>query len=322
MGPNIDGGESLAINKKAVFFTLTAILLVSLFIIFPSLYQFKEITQRTATAEQRIYAVNNYIKNLERDIERGLYISSYRAIYALIESISSSGEFLNDTYSSFNSALMNGTINNKSYIVMQDSTLSAWVTKVELEGTKLHVTTYININNVNLYQKNPWYVTVGVNISINVSDPSKTAVWNRRSYIETDIGIIGFEDPLYVKYGLGRLTNLINQSPYDENFTVATNTTNLLNHVENSYYVTSDLSPSYLMRFEGNLSNSSNGIESMINLPKFTAQGITVQTRSVVDSVYWSTANPTIYRINNTPSWFRVDQEHLNRYNLSDMVLP
>lgn len=311
----------MAMNKKAMFFTLTAILLLSIFLFYPSSHQYNYLTKRTTTAEQRIYALNNYIKNLERDIERGLYISSFRALYALVEYIGSSEDFLNNTLNSFNSALMNGTINNESFIVLQDSTLSAWIAKVESEGNKLHINTKMKVNNINLYQKNPWIVAIGVNLTVNVSDNAGTAFWHRTAYVETNINITGFEDPLYVVYGLGRLTNVINQSHYDGNFIAGTNVTNLLDHAENSYYVVSNMSPNFLMRLEGNLSNSSYGIESMVNLPDFTAQGIPVKSRSCIDSVYWSTDDPTRHRINNTPSWFWIDDAHLDRYGLAGAVI-
>lgn len=307
-------------NKKSMFFTLTTLVLITILLFYP--YRNTYVFQRTYEAEKRIYALNNYIKNLERDIERGLYISSFRALYALTEEIASSGEFLNNTESDFYSAVMNGTINNKPFFILQDSTLQAWIAKVESEGNKLHINTRIEVNGIRLYQKNPWLVTFGANITLNISDNAETASWLRTTYVETNINITGFEDPLYIVNGLGRLTNPINQSPYDGNFIDGINVSNLMNHVGNSYYIAHNLSPDFLMRFEGNLSNSSYGIESMVNLPKFTAQGIPVTQRSIVDSVYWSEDNPTIYRINNTPSWFRVDVEHLNRYGLTGAILP
>ncbi len=310
----------MAMNKKSMFFTLTTLVLITILLFYP--YRNTYVFQRTYEAEKRIYALNNYIKNLERDIERGLYISSFRALYALTEEIASSGEFLNNTESDFYSAVMNGTINNKPFFILQDSTLQAWIAKVESEGNKLHINTRIEVNGIRLYQKNPWLVTFGANITLNISDNAETASWLRTTYVETNINITGFEDPLYIVNGLGRLTNPINQSPYDGNFIDGINVSNLMNHVGNSYYIVYNLSPDFLMRFEGNLSNSSYGIESMVNLPKFTAQGIPVTQRSIVDSVYWSEDNPTIYRINNTPSWFRVDVEHLNRYGLAGAILP
>lgn len=312
----------MAMNKKAMFFTLTAILLLSILIFYPTSYQYKYFTKRTMAAEQRIYAINNYVKNLERDTKRGVYISSFRALYALNDYITSSGEFLNDTKSSFYTAIINGTIHNESYVVLQNSTLTDWISKIEFEGTKLHINTEIWVNNITLYQEHPWFVTIGANLSLVVYDDAQTATWNRNTLFKVNVSILGFEDPLYIYHGLGRLTSIINKSPYDENFIIGTNTTNLMDHVENSYYVNSTLAPSFLMRLEGNLSNSPYGIESMVYLPKFTAQGIPVYARSSIDSVYWSSDNPTIYKINNTPSWFYVDDNHLDRYGLTSLTLP
>jgi hypothetical protein len=179
----------MAMKKKAVFFTLTTILLLSILVFYPMLQQYKYVTKRTAAAEERIYALNKYIENLERDTERGLYISSFRALYALIEYISTTGKFLNETSPPFYSAVMNGTIYNKSYEVLQDSTLTAWIDKIKLKGSTFHINTNIEVNNITLYQKDPWAVTVGVNLTIQVSDDAETAFWNRNTYFETDIPI-------------------------------------------------------------------------------------------------------------------------------------
>jgi hypothetical protein len=91
--------------------------------------------------------------------------------------------------------------------------------------------------------------------------------------------------------------------------------------LNNSYYVASTTAPSYLMRFEGDLSNSSLGIESLVNLEELNKQNIPVVNKTLVDYIYFnSTNNPTEYcNVQNMPDWFRIDQAHASFYDITGL---
>ena len=104
------------------------------------------------------------------------------------------------------------------------------------------------------------------------------------------------------------------------NYVTGTDTTNFKRHIDGLYYANSSAGPSFLMRLEGNLSNSSTGIESIVRLPDLQVQGIPVYERSSVDYIYFGNATPTIYIINNTyESWLRLDDGHLDKYQASSL---
>jgi hypothetical protein len=75
------------------------------------------------------------------------------------------------------------------------------------------------------------------------------------------------------------------------------------------------------MRLEGNLGNSSYGIESLVNLEKFQKQGLIIKDRSIVDYVYFGTQNTVNKRINNTPDWFKIDEGHLDVYQVRNVTI-
>ena len=75
------------------------------------------------------------------------------------------------------------------------------------------------------------------------------------------------------------------------------------------------------MRLQGIISNSSTGIESLVNIKKFQDQGITAQDRSAVDYIYFGTQSTTNYRINGTPVWFKLDSGHLETYGVQNMTI-
>lgn len=275
--------------------------------------------------EMRVDSMNDFVKDLERDMERGLYISSYRSLLSLGEYIIINGEFLNDTETSFKEALLNGTVRGKNASLMVSSTLSEWMEKIELEAQKFNIDANISFSNITIYQDSPWNVKVSADIEFEVKDTTDIASWNRRKKTETSISILEFEDPLYIVNTFGRTTNVLNQTNFEGNFTFKVNNatwnvSNLLTHVENGYYTSSPDAPSFLMRFENDLSSSPYGVESLVNIKKMEDYGLVInEESSIVDHLYWEANSDGDYRINFTPSWFKLDADHLERYNVTEV---
>ena len=132
------------------------------------------------------------------------------------------------------------TINKINVSLMAVTTFPYWIEQVRGEASKLNIEVNISVNEINLYQNDPWKVNVGANLSFFVKDITDIASWDREEYIETSIDIISFEDPLYIVNSLGRTSNIITNTIYEENYTYKINgtwnVTNLITHLENSYY--------------------------------------------------------------------------------------
>jgi len=268
--------------------------------------------------------MNNFLKNLERDAERGLYISSYRAVMALEEYIIVNGRFLEDFDTFFENALLNGTVNQTNTSLMVGSTFPDWIARIQENALSFNLNVNITINNVTIYQEDPWHVKVRSNLTFFIEDITNIASWKTEEYIVASISILGFEDPLYTVNGLGRVTNIINRTPSDGNYTYKIddvwNVTNLLAHAENSYYTSNVNAPSFLMRFENDLDSSPYGIESMVNIIKLAERELEMDTESsIIDYHYWVGDGNGDYRINFTPTWFKLDYAHLERYNTTEV---
>ena len=144
----------------------------------------------------------------------------------------------------------------------------------------------------------------------------------RTNPLNTTLKITSFEDPLYTVETYGRVISIIQEANITD-FVVNGNTSNLTNHIDNSYYIPSTSAPSFLMRLKGNISNSTNGIESLVNLKKLESVGITPEVKSCVDYIYFSSDDPTNWQINNTFNWFRLDNEsgHLDTYEVANLTI-
>jgi len=120
---------------------------------------------------------------------------------------------------------------------------------------------------------------------------------------------------LYTIQTSGLYFNLISETVYTP-YATGSDVSNLEIHHNNSLYSESLDAPSFIFRMEGNLTNSTYGIESLINLQELSDIGVTIFDRSVVDHVYWGSDNPELYGISGMPSLFELDEGHLDFYDV------
>lgn len=275
-----------------------------------------------AEVELRIDTLDQLIASAERDVSRGLFIASFRAIMALEEYMIKNNDYIDDVDGRLHEALINGTIDGQNMVLMDDSTVPDWIASISDEAGKMNVVMNMTIFEVVIGQRDPWHVYVAVNFSMTLNDSSGLASWQRISAAEALVPIEGFEDPLFIRNGLGRITNLINKTPYEGNFTYHDgsdwNMSNLIDHIESSLYAENTDAPSFLKRLEGDLSASEHGIECMVNLKKLSDQAIDINsTASIIDHEYWQDGADGDYRINRTDDWVVIDAAHRAKYNVT-----
>ena len=307
-------------SKKAIFYTSAAIALTIVIFVTYSSYSAYRLSDKMDVIQTRIETVNFFIKDVEKDISNGAYIAGFRTLLSFNQFITTNGTFIDNLNGRFKESFLNGTINKQPLSLMKDSTFTDWANKISAEANKVDIKFNFVINEIKLNQTDPWNVDIGLNLTLDIRDKRNTSYWIRERYLKTKIGIVGFEDPLYIVKSNGRVTNAIISGNITQ-FVIAGKVDNLLIHMNNSFYLAHDDSPSFLMRFEGNLGNSTNGIESLVNLDKFLQQGLPIKDRSIIDSVYFGTKSTTNYRINNTPQWFKIDQEHLKVYQVENITI-
>ena len=317
-------------SKKAIFYTAAAIALTIVVIATYASYSAYKLSDKMDVIQTRIETVNFFIKDVERDINKGVYIAGFRTLLSFNQFIETNGTFLDNINDRFKESFLNGTINKQPLSLMKDSTFTDWANKISAEANKVDIIFNFAINDVKLNQSSPWSVDIGVNLSLDIRDKRNTSYWTRDRYLTNTISIVGFEDPLYVVNSKGRVTSIIKPTNIS-NFVVNGKVDNLIAHMNNSYYIAHNDSPSFLMRFEGNLGNSTYGIESLVNLDKFQQQGLTIKDRSIVDFIYFGTKSTTNFRINNTPEWFKIDgslpapgpdkREHLDVYQVRNVTI-
>jgi len=308
----------LFVGKKGVFFTLMTVTFLLVFVMILLLPTYSQQSEKMVRVENRVLMMNDFVNDLERDMGRALYISMYRGILAIESSVINSGEFISDFEGVFEEVMLNGSINGEAYTIMNASTYPDWIAKIQEEGENFNLIVNVSLHNLDVGQIDAWNLLVEVNVTIEVEDTAGTAAWNITKEIVASVPVIGFEDPLYVVYSFGRTTNTIEKSNLVGNFT--SNVSSLLEHISEGYYWENVDAPSFIMRFENNLSGSVFGIESMIDVSKLAGLGLDVNNgASVVDHQYWRDVNGG-YRINDTSNWVRMDLGHVNDYGLNSIA--
>lgn|SRR3989338_5909442 len=306
--------------KKAILYTTAAIALTIVIFVTYSAYSTYRLSDKMDVIETRIETVNFFIKDVEKDLQKGVYIAGFRTLLSFNQFISANGTYIDDVNMGFKESFLNGTIKQQPLSLMKGSTFTDWANRISAEADKVDINFAFAINDVKLNQSDPWSVDIGIDMNLDIRDKRNTSYWSRNRYLTARISVTGFEDPLYVVNSKGRVTNAIIQSNVTD-FVVNGKVDNLMAHTNNSYYISHADAPSFLMRLEGNLGNSSNGIEGLVNLGEFQQQGLALKDRSVVDYIYFGTKSTTNYRINATPEWFKIDSGHLNTYQVANITI-
>ncbi len=313
------------IGKKGVFFTFIALFIIILIVAIVSTKQRFRYTEKSNAIATRIRTMNGFIEDYEKDIQRELFIGGYRALVSMNSYIRQIQTYIQDFNNIYTEIFVNGTANSTSMELMrqegQGASLNSWLERINEEASELNINVQIKVNEVYMEHISPWQIRLNVNLTSYIYDSKGLASWNITKKYSEDFSILGFEDPLYTVGTSDKITVLINQTPDLDFVDDSTNdTTVLMNHIENSYYINNTLAPSFLMRFSGNLSSSVYGIESIVNPEEMSAQLGSYKTRSLIDYIYFGNQTTTDYcSFQNMTYWFRLDDDHLEIYQVEDL---
>jgi hypothetical protein len=291
---------------RGVAYTFIALVLSGVVFIFATTI---EQPTRSANPISIVQSMNDVIDAFEEDFERGVYISSYRAVIGQVEKVTQTGEYILDTPASFEEGMLNRTIENVSVSALNGSGLIDWLDRTQaIYEARGYLFDYAIVS-LEQYHETPFAITNAAVLNYNMSDRQGERTYTRSVRVEVDIPVEGLEDPAYYIASLGRISNIVE-------FTNETDITSLINDsMTNSKYRMSNKSPSYLMRLAGNMSPSEFGIESIVSGQRFLIQGIgDYDGKSSIDALYFSTIGHEPQCVSSTPSWFRLDTGRLGDY--------
>ena len=321
----------MAMKRKGIFFTFAAIALSIIILFSYNAYTEYKLKDDMEVIEIRIITMNNFIKDLEDDLENAIFISGFRSLLSLEDYMMKYDKFFDPAGvtaptrdDAFEEVFLDGTItymNDIEYMpLMDNNTFINWTKKMGAEADKIDMTLRFTINDVTITHSDPWTVDVSVDLNILVEDKKNMALWNlgtdgpytKNINITSKIGNIKFVDPLYLVYNDGLVNNTIRETPVDPSLSIGNLNTHLSGIAPDfsSYYIEHSDAPSYLDRFEGTLNSNPNGIESLVNSQRLIDKGLSAKDRSAVDYIYYGTQITTNCIVDDPEySWFKLDYD-------------
>jgi hypothetical protein len=312
--------------KRGMFFTLTALALIGLFIILstskPTQYQ----QQHMVVASNRLHSMNSFIDNIKQDSSYALYTIGFRSVVSSLDHISRTGTYLNDD-EDMEELMLNGTLYNNPQFIMENNTLINWTQKMQIEAAKIGIELNITLQNLSIQQNDPWHITFSVDLRCQLQDERKLASWDFNLSSTSRIPIEGFEDPVWIVEAGDQIPHVINISPHVGSFANDTDVQNITEHLENAYYLSFGIGPNYLSRLEGDLTASDpTGIESFVD--KEVLETITPidPDKTSIDYLYFSSLDPQAYHFMHMPPTFALDNStngsirRIAFYNLTHLV--
>ena len=309
-------------RKGFTYLIVTTVIVVVLLSIFFTTSRYT-LQDQESLQQVRIRAMNDFIKNLNSDIHRATYISTFRALLALEDHVATTGEYLDDVNASFREMFFYGDIiNGSSSAIMINSTFSDYLAKVQSMARSSGVILNINVTHISVNQSSPWLIDVYVLMNITALDTKNTASWNINKEYVTTVPISNLRDPLYSKNTHNKIPNTIRQLNVSK-LVNGSNTSALQEHISGSYYIASNFSPSFIMRFEGQIGSNPNGIESIVDVVDLSAQGLPkYDDRVKVDYIYFNDlASDKICNVEYIPSnmYFVIPSNRKDLYQIGGL---
>ncbi|MBD3163730.1 hypothetical protein GF323_00860 [Candidatus Woesearchaeota archaeon] len=341
--------------KKGFLFSLFVITALSLIVFtVTSRVKFKE-EQRAESFNQRVKYTNFFVEDMKKDVERSLYVASFRAFLAAEEYILANEDYLdkNAFNKTMESLILNGTMNGTTMNATNSSTFMNWTKKIGKLARRFKININFTDMNIRVMQNNPWHISVSLYSNVSIIDNEKELGWNFELKKSTSIDIreANFMDPIYyvesIKNYQQNKNKVLSRKPllnyYEEtiypslwqNQSGFINVSNLEKHTTEQLYNKSRSAPSYLMRLQGETDCTQPeyfsvcdkyGIESFVNVINHTYENIwdfshSGQKTCIVDYQFFVEGCDPItkkgYNLINMPTDFIIDWPAMQNYNLT-----
>lgn len=306
-------------NKKAQFFSISIILIISL--MFVSFELFSLIHER-GVIKTRVSTMDSFLNSIEDNLEKQIYIAGFRIIFLAENYIIDTGKYIgeSDNYTGiedfFQEAFLQGTVSGVEQYILFTYTDLADSLQEKADKMNLEIILENPPKLLNISQEDPWNVNFTVGFDLTMEDKENLAKWERFQVISVLIPVTGFSDPLYNVETYNKVPRLIEQTPYEGDY-VDGDKTNLISHIDNGYYAANSDAPNFLMRLEGNFSANPSGIESFVIRPDLSKQGLPTTEKSCIDYIYFSSNSPPYSSVSGVyESWFRIDDGHRTKYGV------
>ncbi|MBR9676292.1 hypothetical protein GOV05_04755, partial [Candidatus Woesearchaeota archaeon] len=138
----------LLASKRGIYFTVVSIVIISLLVGFSNFDDNTRIKKRGDMLSKRAISMNNFLEDVENDIERMILISGFRALLSVEKHITDTQGFVSDFEEVFSNIFINGSYNDTTYDLMNDASLTEWGDRIDEEANIINLNFEISPNRV------------------------------------------------------------------------------------------------------------------------------------------------------------------------------
>lgn len=194
-------------NKKGFAFSLFAFFLVFLIYGFGTVYFFEgDYDQNSNFNTARILFINNEISYFKDVYVKNVMSYSFYSVLDSLLNYSDNNYVLNKDYTKLNAliaeGLMNGSFNGEAQPTLSNKTISTFIEIFQDNFNKNYRGDFTyNIVNLNIFEKDSYYVSLQVIMSYNITTQDNISEWTINDEFEISIPIFELTDPEFMIQG-------------------------------------------------------------------------------------------------------------------------
>ncbi|MBW3003836.1 hypothetical protein KY337_04690 [Candidatus Woesearchaeota archaeon] len=267
-------------------------------------------------------SLNNLLVDIQTNyLDMLLRAKAEQGLNAAIEHVYESNDEL-DVDDALYSVLVYGNISNVYYL--EDETLNDSLQDLHdfIQETSAADFSF-EINNITVEELDTWHVNVKLNLTLSLG--SELAIWQRQILVNSSVNVLGFDDPLYKRFGLNRTLNNTFSDLETTDFQVKAKWPDIERFEEmydEGLFAPNDRAPSFLDRLSGAYEKASDfGYESFFNLSDAVhVEGLPgYDLDNHVDHLFEE--NRFLFEFKDDFDGFIIHSSRLDDYNLCDASL-
>lgn len=205
---------SRAKGRKGLVYTTIAMLVFSILVLVATTQSFYlNAGERQAISKISSDTMRSFVSTVERDYDKALDVSARRAVVASVNYVSG-GTSLSNAEEALEELIMNGTLYGLPSALMENSTVSYWLSKMSEKGGNAGLSVSMEFSNFSVEENSAFSLLVQTTISLNVSSLATESAVSRTILKNFTVQIENFTDPYYSVRNLGLVTRIIRKSPY------------------------------------------------------------------------------------------------------------
>lgn len=193
-------------TRRGFVYSLFAVVVMGLTLNI-ALFNVEDASEDRTGEKLRMDEVFYFLLSIEDDLDRATDIVGRRAITGLTNHIIDSGNFYPDAEPFYREAYENGTINDTVEPIMNESTITNWSAKMEVEAAESGYDLDLSLVTMEVGKWDTMHIALNTTYHLNLSDSVTDSSFNRVERLERPVGFRGTEDPLILIESAGRYTN-------------------------------------------------------------------------------------------------------------------